>query len=257
LAAAAVLYAAATVVAPRNEPPPLDVVTRLLRPLALPFLWRGLEAGAQEPPEAQAARARQLLRLLPAWVDGHVHFAAMLAFDASSRAVGEEVALDRVLAGVAMLEEAVRVNRARVDELWAAIASFIEIRADQDPGIAAAFRRRMGLDAAEAADLYLERAIAAAPAFGSLRERRTYLRIKLVASALRVGDDARAIAILRLMRRELARASAPDLAAAWDRSLAALEEWLAGGKDDIPAGLEDDPHLGEVAAALRERGLPR
>lgn len=248
--AAAALLAAAAVVRPPAPRTGVDRVRALVRPFALPFLWRSLRAArTEEPPEALAARGQQLLALVPEWTDGHVTFASDLAFAASQRAADPDTAAGRILAALALLEAALAKHPPGAVEYLSAMASFVEIRAAQDPAVAAALRARLGVEAHEAADAYLARAEHIAPS-ASLADRRTYLLLPAIASALRAGDRERARLTIAVMRARLERAADPALARRWQQSLGRLDRFLAADPDITLQTLADDPLLEDMVDAL-------
>jgi hypothetical protein len=255
LALAAPLLVAAAVLRPPPARSGRHLARALARPLALPLLWHGLgQARHQEPPEALAARGRQILALLPQWTDGHVLFASELAFAASSRAGDADAAAARLIAALATLEAAIVEHPPGAVDYLSAMASFLEIRAAQDPAVAAALRRRLGVEPEDAADRYLARAEALAPS-SSLSDRRTYLRLPAISSALRTGDRRRALLGIERMRARLAANPDDVLAQRWRQSLDRLAGFLTGAAGITLHALRDDPLLHDMVEALE--GSPR
>lgn len=247
------LFAGAAWLRPEPRRSGVDRLRALARPFVLPLLWRGLwQARNEEPPEALAARGQQLLALVPEWTDGHVLFASQLAFAASTRAKGTEASADRLLAALALLETAQRRYPPGAIDCLAAMASFVEIRCSQDHALAAELGRRLGQEPNQVADAYLARAEALSPST-SISDRRTYLLATAIESALRTGDDARALATIARMRQRLTSAVDADLAHRWDLALGNLARFLGGDPSITWNTLADDPLMQDMADALHAR----
>lgn len=230
-----------------------DRLRALARPFVLPFLWGALrQARFEEPPEALAARGQQLLAVLPEWTDGHVLFASELAFAASSRALDPETRADRVLAGIAILEAALDTHPPGAVEYLTTMASFLEIRGAQDPALATVLGRRLGQDVSLAADACLARAESFAPS-SSLSDRRTYLLLSTIASAIRTDDARRALVTIERMQERLGRAVDQELAGRWRQSLSRLAGFLRGEPPHTLPTLADDPLLQDMVEALNAR----
>lgn len=228
------------------------------RPLLLPVLWSSLAATAHEgSPAAYAAQGRWLLDLLPRWTDGHIHFAAKLAFDASLQADGPERAFALLLAGLDLLEQALPRDPDGADRLLGAMASLVAIRTEQDPQLAELWRARFDQDPSDAADALLARAIEALPpqdvARVLLGERRAWLSLRLIAGALRTGDRVRARALVDEARRRFAAARDAANAAEWLASLALVARALDGDPTLDPALLRADPRLQDLVPLLAPR----
>jgi hypothetical protein len=243
--------AGALALAPRLPGALPELGRDLTRPFVIPSLWNGLAGARREGSAAEVAeRARTLLALLPEWGDGHVHFAAMLAFEAGRAAGDPEVALDRLMAGVAWLEQSAQDVPALAPDLYASIASFLEIRCGEDRGLAKAFEARFSRGAVVAADAWLARAESLVP-LPSIAKRRAWLALRQVASALRLYEDSRALEVCELALRRLA--AAPDAAGLeeWHEGLTLARAAIAGTA--APEGLAAAPILDEVMRALVER----
>ncbi len=239
------------------RPPPqhtfADRVRALARPFALPLLWSGLRAArSEESPEAVAARGRQLLALLPEWADGHVLFASELAFAASTRAPTPDDAADRVMAALTTLEEAIRMHPPGKLDYLSAMASFVEIRANQDRTLAAALEQRLGMAPQLAADAYLVRAEDLSPS-RSISDRRTYLLLPAIETALRTHDGPRALATIERMQIRLQNSVNQELAQRWQRALVNLAGFLRGDSHITLQSLNDDPLLQDMVDYLPER----
>lgn len=252
LLAAATLYGGALWFRPPARGTPLDTVRGLVRPMVLPFLWQGIvEASDRGSLGEQVARGRQLMRLLPEWMDGHVHFASRLVFDGRDPGADPEQTCDRLFVALTWLEEARELVPSREDEVLAAMASLLEIRAE-DPSVRDAIRAREGRDAVAIADDLLGQAEQLRPA-ASLRERRVFLAPRLMASALRTRDDERFEALLDLTLQAARGVRDPDLAARFTDDLRALQSHWNG-----QAGLDElrgRPLLAELVPLLAERKL--
>ena len=90
-----------------KEPGALPRLARdLCAPLVLPQLWSDVDAARRNGSLGEFfERARTLVRFVPSWTDGPIHFAALLAFEASLREQDPQRALDRLLAGTFWLEQ--------------------------------------------------------------------------------------------------------------------------------------------------------
>lgn len=238
---------------PANPRAVAETATGLLRPLALPQLWQGLRlAQGRGDPQEIAQRGREILRYLPDWTDGHLHFAAMLAFEGGKLARDDEQAADRLLAALAWLGEAQERAPGHRPELLSTMASFVEIRLRQTPGLREPFLRRTGQDPLFAAEAWLAQAEALAPA-PSLSDRRAYLAVRLIASAVRMGDMARARLQWELAAQRLRSVRDPQDAQAWLDSLHKLGPVLRDEADADRAAIAADPRLAEIAEALAAR----
>jgi hypothetical protein len=238
--------------APRD---PATLVRAAARPLLLPPLWNGVAAAERSgSPTAYVAQGRWLLDLLPRWTDGWIHFAAKLGFDASIAAAPGPESLDHLLDALALLETALARHPTAADRLLGAMASFVAIRTEQDPVLAAAWRARAGGDPADAVDRLLARAIDSLPPDAGARlllgERRAWLSLRLIAGALRTGDRARARALVELARGRFAEVRDRQNAAEWQRSLDLVARALDRDPTLATAELRADPRLAELLPLL-------
>lgn len=250
---AGALYVAAAWSRPESPPLGIEPVRAVVRPLALPFLWRSLRHAQQhEDPGALAARGQQLLTLLPMWTDGHILFAGELAMAASQRAPDPDAALDRLLAAFAMLEASAAARPARAATYLAAMASFAAIRGRQSPELAERMQARLGTDPTSLGDAFLARAEELAPDTG-VRDQRTFLLSSVIASAVRTGDIKRARATIAVMLERLAQASDPALAARHAAALRRVDRFLDGDPQVELESLLADPLLDEIGHALTTR----
>lgn len=243
------------------RPPPKRVFAErmraLARPFALPMLWGGLAAARhEEPPEAVVARGQQLLALLPQWSDGHVLFASQLAFAASTRAPDPDTAAQRVLAGLAMLEAAISVHPEGSVEYLSTMAAFLEIRSLQNPTLAAALRQRLGEEPQVVADRCLQRSEHLSPS-ATIADRRTYLLLPTLASALRTADVERALATIAHMQRRLTTSPNRSVAEPWLTALDQLARYLRGDPSITLQSLVDDPLLQDMVTDLPANAHPR
>jgi hypothetical protein len=255
LSVAAVVVARAGVAATRSTP--AAALRDLTAPFALPVLWARVGTAAREGRLAEeVAAGREILGYLPDWIDGHVHFAARLAFDLGLRADDAESAWRWLEAGCTWLESAAAAQRdrapARAAELLAAAASFLEIRGRQDRALAVVARRATGRDPAEQALALLERAVAL-DAGRALADRRAFLTARVVAQALRTGDRGRALATLDMAVRLLAGATPDEASRGWSDALVRVRPLLEGKPVADLDALRDDPRLSEILEALEAR----
>jgi len=260
LLAAIGLFTGAALLAPDPQRAPADLGRPLVAPLVLPFLWSGFAAAARGgSPEELVSRGRVLLRLLPRWVDGHLYLAQKLAFDASARARDTEAALDRLLAAVALLEDAARQCPDRSVEFLTAQAFCVEFRTRNDTALETAFRERVGRSPLETADDFLDRAETASSRL-DVRTRRAYLAKRMVGLALRDGQRDRALDTLeqadRLLHevedahRDAGRIAVADNAGAHRAALGRLRQYLHGDSKVSIAVLKADPYLEDIAGSL-------
>jgi hypothetical protein len=232
-----------------------EVVASLARPFALPSLWRRFAAATRSGDPAEAiASGRLVARLLPAWTDGLLHVAWICALDLAREGPTAESGADHLLTALGWLEEA--ADRAadrpeRAAEILDGAAILIEARTARDPRLGAAFRRTLGRDPASAAHDLLERARRLDP--GPLRDqRRAFATLRLGVSAIRMGDLARAEAILGAAGAELAALADPHAAAtaAALRALRPLSIYLTDR--DARRALAADPLVGALGRALED-----
>lgn len=250
-AGAVLLYAGAVWTAPGASP--VRWGRELVRPLALPLLWRGLDAAERAGTVGEAmAQARLLMQFLPGWADGHVHFAYRLALHGGLPAEqdpGARVAWGRLQAALAWLEEALLEVPAFEHELLAAMALLAELAPRHHPGLADRVREALGVPPAVLADRYLERA-EAGQAPPSLREQRTFAAPRLVAAFLASGNREAALATVDWALSRLPAVRDPEVAGRWRTSLENLRAWLAGDRSIPKTVLEKDPLLEPVHPLL-------
>jgi hypothetical protein len=223
----------------------------LVRPLALPFLWRGLtDAMQQGDPQEAFARAQLLLRATPGWADGHTVFAFRYALEGGVTVLEEAARAradaDRLQVALAVLEAARPACGQREAEMLSAMAWLVELAVRQQPAIAAL----LGEDPVILADRYLEAAERLSGA-RMVREQRLYDLPRLVAAFLRAGDRDRA---LRLLDEGIVRCAAPanaGLAADWQPTLVLVRRALAGDPDVDRGALARDIRLQPLATFLR------
>ncbi|MCC6671953.1 MAG: hypothetical protein IT458_12900 [Planctomycetes bacterium] len=244
------LYGLGALAAPPGAGAAADRVRDLARPWVMPVLWARAEAAQRAGTMAEAVtQGRLLLRLWPDWAEGHVLFASRLAFEASLAERDPGLALDRLQAGLALLDEALAACRREPAEILVAMASFAEIRARQDPALARAFAARLGVSAEAYADACLARAEAVEPRV-TVAERRAYLAARLIGAWLRAGAVGEARATLALADQRLAGVRDQENAAAWRAALRRLDASLAGRSQETLSDLARDPHLAEILAPV-------
>lgn len=229
----------------------VDLGRDLVRPVVLPVLWRGLQATETEAsPEETAARGRMLLQFLPQWTDGHIHFAWQLAFEAHHGQEPEQM-LQRLLAALAYLKNALAMRPARPVEIWEAMAYMVEIRC-QDPALARVFRERVGKEPAELTDEFLGHAQELDPS-QARAEHRVIVGVGLIAGQLRTRNRQAALELLAATVRALEGFRDRQLAAEWRGALLDLSRYLAGSGDVTLADLKKHPQLDEVLYVLERR----
>jgi hypothetical protein len=250
LGAVVLFSGAALLQGPHPKRSVLDLGRDLVRPLVLPVLWQGLEkAHDQAGPEEQVARGRLLLRFLPEWTDGHVHFAWQLAFQASLAQKDPEQAVHRLLAALAFLENALGMGPARPVEILEAGAYMVQIRC-QDKALANAFRKKTGAEPAQFVMRYLERAQAIDPR-AARAEQRDIAGVAVIAALLRMRNSPAALTLLANTLHRLDSFRDQELAANWRTALVHLRSYLQGNAE--LKDLEEYPQLEEILDALRER----
>lgn len=223
----------------------------LVRPLALPFLWRQLrDAEAGGDPAEAFARARQLLTALPGWADGYTVFAYRYVLDGgdpnASEAARAEATRRRLELALTFLEEARPTCGPREDDLLVAASFLVELAARNEPGLAATM--------AEAPAIVADRLLAEAERVGggaSVREQRVYFAPQVAAALLRGADHLRAIEVLRDAAARCDEVRDRERAADWQRTLRAVAARLAGDRTVDPEPLLADPRLVPLHPFLR------
>jgi len=261
LIAAAGCSLGAYLVTPHPVRSPADLGRPLVAPIMLPFMWSGLVKAIQDgSPEEVVGRGRTLLRLRPTWLDGHLYLAQKMAFDASRRADNADEALDRLLAALALLDEAWAACPAHQLEIRLAQAFLIEFRATTQPELGAAYRQRFAADPLDAAAGYLDGAEEVSGG-RHVRTARAYLTMRMVGPALRDGDRARALATLDVALdlledvatelRGAGRSSAASNADAHHGALMQLRDHLNGEPGADLDSVLANPLLQELTQSLR------
>jgi hypothetical protein len=113
--------------------------------------------------------------------------------------------------------------------------------------------KRMGVEPAAAADGYLVRAEALSPS-PTLADRRTYLLLPSLASALRTKDTTRALLTIERIRSRLQSSRDQELAQRWRESLQDLAAFLQGRPGITWQRLKDDPLLQDMVEDLTPDG---
>src|SRR6185436_19804544 len=113
----------------------------MVRPIALPFLWRSLGDASRAGDPAEAfAKAQLLLEAIPGWADGYIVFAYRYALDggdvALPPAARERAAADRLQIGLSVLDRArASCQRDEID-LLVSMSWLVELAVRREPGIA-------------------------------------------------------------------------------------------------------------------------
>lgn len=228
--------------------------TALVRPVALPFLWRSL-VDASSNGDAREAwdRAQLLLLATPGWADGHSVFAYRYALDGGDMVLppGERVraARDRLLLALRFLDDSRANCTQREVQLLSDMAWLVELAVRNEPEIGP----QLGLDPAVLIDGYL----AQAEALGAgrmVREQRLYEVPRLCAAMLAANDRARALSVLDSAIDRARQQPDPALHDEWRTVLEAVRGDLDGSNaaDEVGrATRKADPRLQPLAPFLR------
>jgi hypothetical protein len=196
LSVGVLLTAAQTVLPGEPGRPAASWATNLIRPFALPPLWRDLTTATVEGRSADAtAAAVRIAALIPSWDDGAALAAWLSAFDEASDAPSPGAAAERVLSAIALLEEragflAAQAPQRAADVLGTA-ATIAEAAFARLPDAAAALHDRQGSTPSEIAADLLGRAAALDPS-EARAERRALATLRAACGAIRLGDLSRA-----------------------------------------------------------------
>lgn len=257
-AAAAAIQSGAT---PESATPGSPTPARLVRDIARPFLLPGLWSRLADPlvrddPAEVVATLRIVAGLVPEWTDGTIDVAWREAVDLGREEATPELQARRLSTAERWLTDAADERSAERDgaqpaaDLWLAAACLLTVRADQQPGIAAAYRRTRGVEPIERAAELTDLAVRAVDD-AAIRTRAAHAAVRVVAAALRAGDVDRAQAMLDATLARLAalkdRASARRAHGALSR-LPPLRTLV-----DEPSRLAEfrsDEDLAEIAAAI-------
>ncbi len=226
----------------------------LVRPLALPFLWRSvIEATKNADPLEAYESARLLLAATPGWTDGHAVFAFRFVLDGGAVALppAERAAAtrDRLLLALAALEEVRNSSGSREALLLGDMAWLVLLTTRNEPAVAPL----LGTDPAILADRYL----AEAEARGGgrmVQEQRLYDVPRLCAALLRAGDRNHALSLLEEAGARCERSAIPELAGEWRDTLLLVHRALTGESPLDPVALQRqkaDPRLDALAPFLR------
>jgi len=223
----------------------------MVRPIALPFLWRSLGDASRAGDPAEAfAKAQLLLEAIPGWADGYIVFAYRYALDggdvALPPAARERAAADRLQIGLSVLDRArASCQRDEID-LLVSMSWLVELAVRREPGIAPL----LGTAPAVLADGFL----VAAEARGAgrmVREQRLFQLPQLVAALLAAGDRARALDLLDEGVARCAEVRRTDIATEWRALLDAVRRCLRGDPTVDGAALLADDRLQPLATFLR------
>lgn len=271
IAACLACWAAGVHVAGASLQAPRELARTAVRPLVLPFLWRGLADAEQHGDAAEAfADSRLVLAWLPDWADGRVLFACRYALEGGEEQLAEplrtERALERLAAAWAFLQAekqqalttaagsaAPERWRRTARELLSGMAFLVELAARRDPGLGAALAApgsMLGGDAALVAD----RCLAEAEALGAgpaLREQRLFAMPRLAAAFLSRGERRQAVELLDVGIRRLDEVRDKDVAAAWRGLLLPVAAYLKGERDEVPPEVLADERVGVLLPFLR------
>lgn len=249
LGAVLLLGGVAVLRGPSDRSALVDLGRDLVRPVVLPVLWRGLaKSGTEAGIEEHVARGRLLLRFLPEWTDGHIHFAWELAFEAGRGQGDPQRQLQRLLAALAYLT---RVKASRPAEIWEAMAYMVQIRC-QDEELAKAFREHTGGEPAQRVAVYLERAQMYAPT-QARAERRVIVGVGILAGQLRTGNQRAVMPLLMATLQGLDTFRDKELAREWRAALLDLKSYLEGRGSTTLTDLKKHPQLDEILYVLGRR----
>lgn len=270
-AACIACWAAGVHLAGSSPQAPRELARAAVRPLVLPFLWRGLADAEQRSDAAESfADSRLVLAWLPDWSDGRVLFACRYALEGDDEKLTEplrtERAVERLAAAWAFLQQEKLEALAMADgsaaperwrhtarELLSGMAFLVELAARRDPALAAALAAPdsvLGGDAALVAD----RCLAEAEALGAgpaLREQRLFAMPRLAAAFLSRGERRQAVELLELGIRRLDEVRDKDVAAAWRGLLLPVVTYLQGERDAVPPEVLADERVGVLLPFLR------
>lgn len=255
LIASGLLYASAIwLTGPRQSL--ADTGRNLVRPLLLPLLWSGLDDAQRfGTPEEYASRGRVITGLIPEWPDGQIHVAGRLCFEASRAQPDPDRALDRLLAGLGLLEEAEAraLDPAARREFLQSAARFLFLRCHDDAALAAAWKRRVGRSPTESVEAYVRR-VPGVHESTHLRAELCFMLIGGLVTEIRLGESMDRI--LRHVDTALALledVEDRELARDWTHSLTNLRSYLLGNDDITLDELEKDERLRTVLEELRRR----
>lgn len=247
LAGLAALLAAATL-----SPPSVDHLRQwsllATRPFTLPFLWRALRQATDNGDSAEAfARAQAVLEALPEWTDGHAVFAWRYAIDGGNPlATGTArtaAAKERLLAALAMMQQACWRTPAKAADLQVWMAFVVELAAQREPGLGALLAADPGLGTpAQLSDRYLALA-EQSTGRASIREQRIFLVPSLCAALLDAGDRKGALDLLDATIPRCDEIRDPELGPEWKATLTSVRRRLAGDRTVDPATFRDDQRL--------------
>jgi len=227
----------------------------LVRPLVLPFLWSSLqEARQRRSIEEYVAKGQSVMRFVPEWSTGHIHLASQLAYEGLRDAADPETALDRLWAGIGLLEEAMAEHPAGAEAYLKAAATILYVQCNQRPELAEAFTRRLG-NPFKLAEQYLRRIPRFADS-GFLRDQIPFLVMDGIPHELLLaGPDWRDVALRSAQTASglFANLQNRRLAEPWERSLARLAAYLKGSNHISLRDLAADPRLEKIVPALRAR----
>ncbi|GAB4149972.1 MAG: hypothetical protein Fur0037_18380 [Planctomycetota bacterium] len=224
----------------------------VVRPFALPFLWRSLDESIRGgSPEEAFAKGRKLMHWLGGWADGYL-WIAWRWVDQASRAGGPQQALRDALT---WLGQARARHPSVAVDLLVGCSWLVEMAARSDPGMVdllASAGEGPARSAEEISDGFLAEAEKeGAPAW--VRERRLFLVPRLLAVMLDRGESAGALALLDAAIERCSSIRDGDFAAEWRGVLRRLKGIVAGDRSADRADLIADPRLSPLRDFL-ERG---
>ncbi|MFM1874002.1 MAG: hypothetical protein RL398_3424 [Planctomycetota bacterium] len=220
-----------------------EVGSWLARPAVLPFAWRAVDT-AQRGGDANEvfARARQLLRWLPTWSDGHMVFAYRYAIDGDETPTAPESrgarAAQRLELALAYLDGARRDAPRHELSLLQTMSMLPLVAEAHEPQLREHLRARGG--AAGLADHYLAEAeaLSGSPA---VREQRLFLTPQVAAALLEGGATEAARSLLVAAIGECDRVRERELASEWRARLEEALRRLDGDRTvDLTALLADE-----------------
>lgn len=232
----------------------LELGRGLARPLVMPYLLDGLLAAQRRGNIAEAAqRGRSLMRLMPAWTDGHILVAGFMSQAADSQELGRDEALQRLFAACTILREAMHLPGTDRGALQQAMAQELILRVTLAPELQDAWQQATGQNPYQQAADWLREV----PGYQDSPQVQAELAFCLIDGLpleIRLGRGLpRLLQMVDSSAALLDRLEDRELASAWAESLRNLRSYLNRSVDISLDELATDPRLEKIAAALRAR----